>query len=104
MTVVLACGVAFVGLFAAYAIASRRNATPWLLVATKRVVRPSEVQVNDWLEGYGRVTDVELLDSSGVLLHTSNELIVCPPDDNVTVLRPRARRGPRAGDSTDGGV
>jgi len=53
----------------------------------QRMVLPSEIRVDDWLEGRGRVTSVEVLDSTGVLVRTASELIVCSTDVEVPVLR-----------------
>lgn len=87
MIVLLACGVAVVGLLIAYVFAARQHAAPSSRVATQLLVKSGDVRVNDWLQGHGRVTGVEPLETSGVLVRTANELIVCRPDDEVTVLR-----------------
>lgn len=89
MIVVLAGGVAVVGLLIAYVFASRQHSAPSRRVATQRLVRAIEVRVDDWLHIHGRVTSVELLETSGVLVRTAKELIVYRPDDEVTVLRRR---------------
>jgi len=88
--VILAGGGAAIGLLVAYAIAARQHAAPSLRVATQQLVRPGDVRVNDWLQGHGRVISVEPLETSGVLVRTATELIVCRSDDEVTVLRRRA--------------
>lgn len=78
-----------VGLCVAYLLATRQHSAPSLRVATRQSVGPGEIQVNDWLEGHGRVTSVEPLGTTGVLIRTAHELIVCRFDDEFSVLRRR---------------
>ena len=58
-------GVAIVGLSMAILIAARQHSAPSLRAVSEHfVIVDRDVRVDDWLEGRGRVTSVELLENS----------------------------------------
>ena len=81
-----------IGLLVAYVLNVRDWSVPLLHVVSVQVVRLADVRIDDWIPEHGTVLDVVVLGDQDLLVKTSNQLIMCRVDDEVTIIRRQTQR------------